>query len=304
MMQDNDNPFADPSVSISEGESYEHLPSPSGFSEATSNAPTSSVDDWLESGPQDNEFSSYKEGPMEAMQPLNPLDIESSSQSTEIKTETNTKNTATESFKKITKAVAEIRTAPLSKLIFYMRVANICVASLMVTSAILTLLADSSATLATLVICIYMSCFGCLLCCFEAHLKSVSAAIAENFGFMYNAKGRFIFLVLLSTLCFSLDLIGKITGILLCLTACLNLYVIIKFPEYAQDTFEADQTQAGNESIQSLASNTFFGMAKENPDLVASAVSTTAKFAYENPEIAKSASEAWSSAAAAPTTAV
>lgn len=164
----------------------------------------------------------------------------------------------------------------------------------MITSAILTLLADSSATLGTLVICVYMSCFGCLLCCFEAHLKTVSAIIADNFGFMYNARGRFIFLVLLSTLCFSLDLIGKITGILLCLTACLNLFVIVKFPEYTKDTFDADQAEEGNESLQSLASTTFFGFAKENPDAVQAAVKGTAKFAFENPELAKNAHEAWS----------
>mmetsp|Transcript_53641 Transcript_53641/g.68877 ORF Transcript_53641/g.68877 Transcript_53641/m.68877 type:complete len:300 (-) Transcript_53641:173-1072(-) len=299
MMHDNDNPFSDPSVSISEGESYEQLPSPGigGFS----NAATPTTEDWLESGPEQSEFSNFKEGPMESMEPLNPLDIESPAQ--ENRTSGSSQNTASENFKKVANAVAEIRTAPLSKLIFYMRVANICVASLMVTSAILTLLADSSATLATLVICIYMSCFGCLLCCFEAHLKSVSATIADNFGFMYNAKGRFCFLVLLSTLCFSLDLIGKITGILLCLTACLNLYVIIKFPEYSQDTFEADRSETGNDSLQSLASNTLFGVAKENPDLMASAMATTAKFAYENPEVAKSAHDAWTTAAP-PTTAV
>jgi hypothetical protein len=43
-----------------------------------------------------------------------------------------------------------------------------------------------------------------------------------------------------------------------------------------------------------LASNTFFGFAKENPDVVKAAVAGTAKFAYENPDIAKNAHEAWS----------
>lgn len=46
--------------------------------------------------------------------------------------------------------------------------------------------------------------------------------------------------------------------------------------------------------FQSLASNTFFGLAKENPDIVQAAVTGTAKFALENPELAKNAHEAWS----------
>ncbi|CAN0544463.1 unnamed protein product, partial [Laminaria digitata] len=38
--------------------------------------------------------------------------------------------------------------------------------------------------------------FSCILCCFETHLKVVAKTIAANFGFLYNALGRAIFLVL------------------------------------------------------------------------------------------------------------
>ena len=44
--------------------------------------------------------------------------------------------------------------------------------------------ADSSASLSTMVICLYVSLFGCLLCCFETHLQWVGAIISDNFGFM------------------------------------------------------------------------------------------------------------------------
>jgi hypothetical protein len=45
---------------------------------------------------------------------------------------------------------------------------------------------------------------------FKPWVYQVATTIAENFGFMYSARGRFAFLVLLSTLCFGLDLIGKV----------------------------------------------------------------------------------------------
>jgi hypothetical protein len=45
---------------------------------------------------------------------------------------------------------------------------------LMITASVLTILADSAASLSTLVISLYISCFGCLLCCFETHAKTVN----------------------------------------------------------------------------------------------------------------------------------
>ena len=198
---------------------------------------------------------------------------------------------------KIKNVYSDITSAPLPKLITYMRVANVSVAGLMITSAILTLLADSSATLSTMVICVYVSCFGCLLCCFETHLKSVAGTIADNFGFMYNARGRFVFLVLLSTLCFGLDFIGKITGLLLVATACLNLYVIIKFPEYEADTLQSDKKGEGPDSLQSMASGFASSYARSNPDVVASALSTATTWAAQDPQ---AAAEAAASASRAP----
>ena len=149
--------------------------------------------------------------------------------------------------------------ANLNKLALRMRLANVIAASLMITSAVLTILADSNATVSTLVVGIYVSCFGCLLCCFETHLAVVARIISENFGFMYSAKGRFAFLVLLSTLCFTLDLIGKITGGLLCATAILNLYVICRFPQYEEECRAADMKGGGDQSIAHMAGGAISG---------------------------------------------
>ena len=173
----------------------------------------------------------------------------------------------------------------LNKMVVRMRIANVTAASLMVTSALLTILADSSATMSTFVVALYVSCFGCLLCCFETHLAVVARTIAENFGFMYSAKGRFLFLVLLSTLCFSMDgILPIITGSILCATALLNLYVLCRYPQYEEECRAADGKGGGNQSIATLAGGAIAGYARANPDVVADAATGAAKFAVENPE--------------------
>ena len=185
--------------------------------------------------------------------------------------------------------------ANLNKLALRMRLANVIAASLMITSAVLTILADSNATVSTLVVGIYVSCFGCLLCCFETHLAVVARIISENFGFMYSAKGRFAFLVLLSTLCFTLDLIGKITGGLLCATAILNLYVICRFPQYEEECRAADMKGGGDQSIAHMAGGAISGYVRANPEAVRDAATGAARFAAENPEAASNFAQGFSS---------
>merc|ERR1719263_2527922 len=63
------------------------------------------------------------------------------------------------------------------------------------------------------VLCLYIWFFALLICCFETHLAQVSRIIGENFGFLYNVKGRVTFFVLVSFLCFSIGLIGLISGV-------------------------------------------------------------------------------------------
>jgi COPI associated protein len=54
----------------------------------------------------------------------------------------------------------------------------------------------------TIVLACYLFAFACILCCFETHLKAIARKIAENFGFLYNAKGRAVFLLFVGILCF------------------------------------------------------------------------------------------------------
>uniref|UniRef100_A0A7S2WC07 Uncharacterized protein n=1 Tax=Rhizochromulina marina TaxID=1034831 RepID=A0A7S2WC07_9STRA len=182
----------------------------------------------------------------------------------------------------------------LSKKLLYMRLANVAVAVLMVTAALTTFITSSS--LSTAVIALYISCFGCLVCCFETHLKQVSIIIADNFGFMYNAKGRFIFMILMATLCMTLNVFGQITGGLMYGVALYNLYVICMHPEYGSETQELDRKGENPNSIQHVAQSYATGYVQNNPDQVAAVASAGAQWAYNNPEVAAQGVQAFANA--------
>jgi hypothetical protein len=99
----------------------------------------------------------------------------------------------------------------LPRLILSMRLYNMGLAVFMTFSAFTSLLGDD---VGQGVLAVYLMCFSTLLCCFETHLKAVSQSISDNFGFLYNAKGRASFLVFVALLCFSQGLLGKICGTL------------------------------------------------------------------------------------------
>ena len=68
----------------------------------------------------------------------------------------------------------------------------------MIVVSLLSMITTQSAT--TGVLAMYLVVFSCLLCCFETHLKAVSKFIALNFGFMYSAKARCIFMLFVGKL--------------------------------------------------------------------------------------------------------
>ena len=76
----------------------------------------------------------------------------------------------------------------------YMRITNMVTTIIMCLAAVLVLLGNPSAS--TAIIALYIFAFGVLICCFEMSLKQVSVSIAENFGMLYNAKGRVAFFFL------------------------------------------------------------------------------------------------------------
>lgn len=83
--------------------------------------------------------------------------------------------------------------AAVPRMILYTRVINLILSVCMIIVSLLAMLTTQSAT--TGVLAMYLVVFACLLCCFETHLKQVSKIIALNFGFMYSARARSIFML-------------------------------------------------------------------------------------------------------------
>ena len=81
------------------------------------------------------------------------------------------------------------------RMILYTRIINLVLSVCMIVVSLLALLTTQSAT--TGVLACYLTVFACLLCCFETHLKQVSKIIALNFGFMYSARARSVFMLFL-----------------------------------------------------------------------------------------------------------
>ncbi|GMI07760.1 hypothetical protein TrLO_g11547 [Triparma laevis f. longispina] len=167
-------------------------------------------------------------------------------------------------------------TDDLPRLILLMRLYNMGISIFMVFAAFTSLLTDD---FARAVLAVYVMCFATLLCCFETHLKAVSMSIAQNCGFMYNAKGRVFFMVFVSLLCFSQGLLGKIAGCLMLANALFSFYIMFKHPEY-----EDMQKKYGTESADTIAARSGMNYARENPEVMQRGVNAGVDWAKENPE--------------------
>lgn len=120
----------------------------------------------------------------------------------------------------------------LKRYILYMRLTNVATTVLMCLAAVLVLAGSPEISLA--ILSLYVFAFGVLICCFEVSLKQVSASIAENFGLLYNVKGRCCFFFFIAILLFDMGIAGICAGVLMLLNLCFNAYVIVTFPEYEQ----------------------------------------------------------------------
>lgn len=162
--------------------------------------------------------------------------------------------------------------AEIPRLMFYTRVINLILSVLMIVSSILSLMTTTEAT--TGVLACYVITLSCLLCCYETHLKQVSKQIAVNFGFLYNAKSRALFMMFVGTILFSFSLFGKIIGAAMLVNAGFNIYVVVKHPEYE----EIQRRDAQSEISEFLAANPAYARSA-----VAFGVSAGADYAARNP---------------------
>jgi len=166
------------------------------------------------------------------------------------------------------------------RMILYTRIVNLVLSVCMIIASLLSLLTTANAT--TGVLACYVMVFSCLLCCFETHLKQISKIIALNFGFLYSAKSRAVFMIFVGTILFSFSLFGKIVGCAMLVNACFNIFILFKYPQYE----DAQRNDAQSEIKDYLASNPAFAnhMVKGATEFVAS-----------NPEILKKGVENWAS---------
>lgn len=107
------------------------------------------------------------------------------------------------------------------------------VASVLMSAA--AVLALGAASFSTFFIAGYVFAFAVLMCCFETGIGMIAKTIAINFGFMYSIFGRFIFNLFVAVMCYSLDtLFGLIDMCILVAILALHLYVLFRYPKYAE----------------------------------------------------------------------
>lgn len=168
-------------------------------------------------------------------------------------------------------------------MIVYTRVANLALSICMILASSLSLLTTTSAT--TGVLACYVVVFSCLLCCFETHLKQVSKFIALNFGFMYSAKSRAVFMLFVGTILFSFSLFGEVIGLCMLVNAAFNIYILFKYPGFD----EYQRKDAQSEILDFLSNNPAFSkqivtssatMVAQNPGVSVQLVFSTSF--YEN----------------------
>jgi len=180
-------------------------------------------------------------------------------------------------------------TQPVDKaipnMILYTRIINLVLSGCMIAASVLSLLTTSDIT--TGVLSCYIVVFACLLCCFETHLKQVSKIIALNFGFLYSAKSRCIFLVFIGIILFDFSLFSKIIGAFMLANAGFNAYIIVRYPEY-----EDYQRKDAQSEIQDFLS--------ANPAFAKQIIAAGTDLAVKNPDVVKQGASAYFKSASGP----
>ena len=151
------------------------------------------------------------------------------------------------------------------RMILYTRILNLVLSVGMLLASLLSLLTTTDAT--TGVLACYTLIFACLLCCYETHLKQISKLIAKNFGFLYSAKSRCMFMVFIGTIMFSFSLFGKLIGLLMLANACFNGFLLCMYPQF--DYLQRKDAQA--EIQEYLAANPAYAAQALNMGVAAGA---------------------------------
>ena len=128
--------------------------------------------------------------------------------------------------------ISALETEQLRGIILFTRLLNLGVSLAVIVHSVLVFISFSLSP-KHWVLGAYATCGGCLICCLETQLKFFRTAIAMNFGFLFNPLLRFVYYILLATVCLSFDdIFGKMLAAALAGIAIYNTYVLIKYPAY------------------------------------------------------------------------
>lgn len=127
--------------------------------------------------------------------------------------------------------VSEEAAAGMHKWARIIRLSMLVVSTLMIITAFYNL-GSSSNSVSTNFLAIYVFFFSCLICCYELAFKQVAYHIVQNFGFMYTAVGRSIFLTFVAILCFQLSTMGMVMFALLVVMGAVQVYVNFRYPQF------------------------------------------------------------------------
>lgn len=119
----------------------------------------------------------------------------------------------------------------LPSIILMMRLLNMGAAGALIAVSIIHILGFP--LLSGIVLAVYAICGGLLICCLETQLKFLRVMIAVNFGFLFNSVWRFMFYMILGSVCWSfgglmgITMAGVMTGV-----ALFNTFILCRYPAY------------------------------------------------------------------------
>lgn len=115
-----------------------------------------------------------------------------------------------------------------------LRISMLAICTLMMITAFYNFLSFSAANLSTSFLAAYLFVFATLLCCYECGLRMISVQLVQNFGFLYNPFGRFVFIMFVGFICFDMSTMGIVCFTFLLLYGIVNTYVHFKHPQYGR----------------------------------------------------------------------
>ncbi|OQR80828.1 hypothetical protein ACHHYP_17171 [Achlya hypogyna] len=148
--------------------------------------------------------------------------------------------------------IANVDKMELPKLLRYMRVGNILCSALQIFAGVTGFFSFLTLNITGSLVSLYVVMFGLLFLLYECRLNSMETRIRANFGFLYTYHGRAGFVFFIGFLDFGMSTaLGTLAGIVMCLAACINLFIMYKHPDFKNTS--ADPTasyETGNQAAQ------------------------------------------------------